>query len=104
MANRLNDIAISMLIVLTVLQVADVLTTYYIVKRGIGYESNRAMAWLIARLGLVAGLVLAKAAIVLLLYLLVLPDPHAAYVLAALIGLYTWVLANNAGVIRRART
>lgn len=97
------SLSISLLIGFSLLQIADVGTTYYIIKRGIGYESNKAMEWLIGRIGLIAGLALPKAVIILLAYLLVLPAPHAAYVLGALIALYTWVVVHNAGVIRRAR-
>lgn len=88
-------------LVLVLLQVADVATTYRIIRKGMGREANPVMAWLIAKLGLALGLVAPKMAMLALVYLFVLEQ--CPYVLAPLIALYLWAIFNNAKVIRATR-
>lgn len=94
---------IHLLILLAVLQVADVASTAYAIRRGIGHETNPVMVWLIDHLGLALGLLLPKVALLSLLYLYALTYPlFAAYVLGAMSALYAWVVFSNFRVIRAA--
>lgn len=85
---------------LVVLQLADVATTYYIIRTKIGHEANPIMAWLMNKLGLVAGLLLPKAVLATVLYALVQLRGIPIWALLVALALYVWVIFNNAGVIR----
>lgn len=92
-----------LLILLAVLQVVDVASTAYAIRRGIGYEANPVMAWLIDRLGLVLGLLLSKVVMLSLLYLYSLTYPlFAAYVLGGMSALYAWIVFGNVRVVLAA--
>lgn len=92
-------------ILLAVLQIADVGSTAYAIKRGIGHEANPVMVWLIDQLGLVIGLLLPKIVMLLLLYFYALTYPlFAAYVLGAMSVLYAVVVFKNTGFIYYAIT
>lgn len=88
-------------IFLVALQVADVATTAYAIRRNVGREANPIMAWLIDDLGLAVALLLPKAIMLFLLYRYVLPGEFAAPILGAFIALYAWVVFCNVMVIRR---
>lgn len=91
---------IYLFILLFALQVADVASTAYAIKRGIGHEANPVMAWLIDRLGLALGLLLPKAVMLSLLYSYALTYPlFAAYVLGAMSALYAWIVFRNVRVV-----
>ena len=85
---------------LVALQLADVATTFYIIRTKIGHEANPIMAWLMDKLGLVAGLLLPKAALATVLYALVQLHGIPNWALLVVLALYVWVILNNAGVIR----
>lgn len=93
---------IYLFILLFALQVADVASTAYVIRRGIGHEANPVMGWLISRLGLTLGLLLPKLAMLVLIYLYVLPVAYAVPILSALIALYAWIVFKNVRVIRAA--
>lgn len=77
---------------LTALQLADVYTTRRILIAG-GKELNPMMRWLIRKLGVMPGLIIPKAFLLILAYIVLLPYP---WVLGALCGLYVGVLVHNA--------
>jgi hypothetical protein len=83
------------------LQIADAATTYYIIRHSVGHERNAVMAWIFSKVGLPAGLLLPKMVAVGGMYMCVLPTAYATYILGALVMLYSWVIFNNVGVIRR---
>jgi nitrate/nitrite transporter NarK len=78
-------------IVLAILQAADAWLTYRIIDAG-GRELNPVMRFLIARLGLVPGLLLPKVALLVLLALFL--PAHPVFMLL-IDCLYAWVVAHN---------
>lgn len=95
-------------IALAILQIPDTYTTYVIVHRQGGRERNPVMRWLIRQLGVLPGLIAGKAlAVSLAGYALYAGVPLLPYwgffvvlgLLAALIGLYAWVVYNNYQII-----
>jgi hypothetical protein len=94
-------LAWALVALLAVLQLGDMLTTLRVLAQG-GREVNRVMAWLMRKLGRVGALAF-KAALVLAIavaFALLLPARFAVGLLAALCGLYVWVVAHNWGQIR----
>ncbi|HJV51409.1 MAG TPA: DUF5658 family protein [Noviherbaspirillum sp.] len=95
---------------LAVFQVMDIATTYYIIRKGIGYEANRMIARLIDDMGLLPGLVIPKVLVMIPAYMAV-TAPIAVHwaalaqdaILAALVLLHIAVVTNNLLVIRRGR-
>lgn len=87
------------LIALILLQIADGLTTYAIIKHG-GYERNPAVRWVMAKLGLIPALIAVKVWAIGLLFILYL-IPLGTYAMIPLALLYVWVVANNVRVYRR---
>lgn len=94
---------------LTLLQIADVCTTWHIVHSGIGHEANRFLARLIDDIGLLPGLILPKVLVMVPAYMSARTplaerwaDLTQAAILAALVVFYVWVVFNNLRVIRRA--
>lgn len=83
------------LILFALLQVADIFTTWKVLSQG-GRELNPVMAWVMGRLGVLPGLVLAKLA---LLGLLVSCPPNLM-VMAGLCVLYAAVVVRNWRLIK----
>lgn len=81
-----------------VLQVLDMTSTLAAIRRG-AREANPLVAWLMRRLGRVAGLALAKGVGVALALALWRLD--ALWELWALAALYLWVVFHNRRVARR---
>ncbi|HJV54317.1 MAG TPA: DUF5658 family protein [Noviherbaspirillum sp.] len=96
-------------VVLVLLQIADVCTTWHIIRSGIGHEANRLIARIIDDIGLLPGLVLPKVLVMVPAYMSAITPLDVRWVdltqtgiLAALVLFYVWVVANNVRVIRRA--
>ncbi|MEJ2803141.1 DUF5658 family protein [Comamonadaceae bacterium PP-2] len=93
-------------ILLCVLNLADIYTTYRILGRG-GSELNPIMAKLFARVGVLTGLLLVKTPLVAGLGLLVfLRDLQGLYwllLLAAACAVYVYVVWNNLREMRKQR-
>lgn len=89
----------ALLAILILLQIADGLTTYAIIKRG-GTERNPAVRWVMAKLGMIPALIAVKAWAVGLLFVLYL-IPNGIYGMIPLALLYGWVIWNNVRVYRR---
>ena len=90
-----------MLVVLAVLQIADVWTTNRVIANG-GREDNPALAWIMERLGgawWLAKLAIAGAAVYILYRLG--PQPIAIGTAAVLVAAYAWVVRHNWRVWRR---
>ena len=95
--------ALALLIFITALQIADVFTTYVRIRAGVAREGNPLVAWLIAKLGLGAGLSAAKlpvaAGIAYWVWLaLAVPASLSAIVLGAMAAVavfYGWVVWSN---------
>lgn len=92
--------------VLAVLQIADVCTTWFIIRCGIGHEGNPLVAGAIRSLGLLPGLVLPKVLVMVLVYASArqpLAIPFADYlqtaILAALLLWYLRVVLGNLLII-----
>lgn len=89
-----------LLVIFIILQLADLYTTYTIIKTGKGYEANPLLAWIFDRIGYVYGLLIFKGlAIAIGLY--VIQFWNGYYVLAPLVALYTWVVYNNYKVLNK---
>lgn len=87
------------LILFAVLQLADIATTYYALERQTGNrEANPVMDRLFRRTGVLPGLLLAKA--VLLMLVVSFLTEHAA-ILGMLCLLYVYIVARNLYVIFR---
>lgn len=85
----------ALIVALIVLNVADVYTTYQLLKAG-GSELNKAVAWLIAKCGLVAGLVASKLPVVPLVVLSVYEETVIGQVmLGVLCACAGWVVWHN---------
>jgi len=86
------------------LQALDGWTTYRIISRGVGYERNPVIQWLIDRLGLYGGLFAGKGAVAALVALgapLGWWDGEIElYLLFGLAGLYSFVVVNNYRILR----
>lgn len=96
--------------ILVLLQIADVCTTFYIVRTGIGREANRLLARIIDDIGLLPGLTLPKVLVMVPAYMSATTplavrwaDLTQTGILVAVLLFYVWVVLNNLGVIRRAR-
>jgi len=82
--------------ILIVLQIADYWTTMKVLQQG-GHENNRVVAWIMQRLGVVAGLMLVKVfamgiAPVAIYYL---GGGYASALLGAGCVLYAWIVLDN---------
>jgi len=81
---------------LIVLQIADYWTTMKVLRQG-GHENNPVVAWIMQRLGVVAGLALVKVfamgvAAVVIYYL---GGDYASALLGAGCMLYAWIVLDN---------
>lgn len=85
--------------ILIALQIADIATTYLALTRAGAREANPVVAWFIARLGLLPGLIIAK--IVLVVPVIALGAKMPAVLISG-IALYAAVIVNNLIVVRRA--
>lgn len=84
-------------------QVADFATTRFAISKGWAREANPIVAWLITKLGLTGGLLVAKGTI-FMLGLLCLTEPVFNWfdfgVWAAMTCAYTYAILHNLSVIR----
>lgn len=88
----IHILAVILFIIVAALQVADGYLTWRILGLG-GRELNPLIRFLMDRLGVVPGLVLAKLVLVVVIFYLVLVDQVTAL---ALVGaLYAWVVGHN---------
>jgi len=90
-----------MLYFLIILQLADIATTHYALRTGIGREANPVLKRLFDKFGHEVVLIAAKGAFITLLW--IWQDYTHVYALVFLCGLYAWVIGNNVNVIRKAR-
>ena len=90
------DIEIMLLGLFLLLQVADYWTTMRILKQG-GHENNRVVAWIMQRLGVVAGLMLVKVFVmgVVAVVIYYLGGDYALPLLGAGCVLYAWIVLDN---------
>lgn len=94
-----------MLHLIIALQLADIATTHYALKSGIGTEANPVLRKLFDRFGHEPVLLAIKGAFIALLVWAV-PHIEAAGYQSVLWGIavfYVWVLVNNARVILKSR-
>lgn len=83
------------------LQLADIVTTHYVLKKRIGTEANPVMRWLFDQFGHLPVLLVIKGALIAFFWWWVPQvDERLVWALAAL---YAWVVWNNAQVIKNAR-
>lgn len=87
----MHFLCLVLFILVAALQAADGFLTWRVLRAG-GRELNPAVRFLIERIGLVPGLVLAKLALVILVGLY-LRDQVAA--LLPIVALYAWVVRHN---------
>ena len=95
---------ILLIIVLLVLQGLDIYTTYKVISSGKGYEANPVMAWVISKLGLLKGLVIAKRTIftpcLFGFWFIHLTAPITLLlVLGLLTFIYSWIVYHNYKVL-----
>jgi hypothetical protein len=76
-----------------VLQVADVLTTMYILKRGI--ERNLVLKWIMDKIGVIPTLVISKVIIILLVWWLTQANAYGTHTLIIICVLYVGILTWN---------
>jgi len=86
-------------ILLTLLQLADAWTTHRVISKG-GRELNPILAWLFNQIGHIAGLIIAKGGVILILWLalpaiLALPAHIGAISLWVLVAAYVVAVGNN---------
>jgi hypothetical protein len=86
----------ALFILLVILQLADVATTHYALRTGKAKESNAIMAWLMARLGVLTALVIAKIPFLAVAWF------AGWWATALLCVYYVWVAWNNFRVIKSA--
>ena len=81
---------------LIVLQIADYWTTMRVLRQG-GHENNLVVAWIMQRLGVVAGLMLVKvfAAGVAAVVIYYLGGKYASALLGGGCVLYAWIVVDN---------
>lgn len=90
-------ISLAFFLLLFVLQIADIWTTWRVLSLG-GHEENPPLAWLMRHIGVVPALVLVKLVAMTPLVMLVKVSgaaPLVQFILALSIGLYTWVVFHN---------
>ena len=82
--------------ILIVLQIADYWTTMRVLRQG-GHENNLVVAWIMQRLGVVAGLMLVKvfAAGVAAVVIYYLGGKYASALLGGGCVLYAWIVLDN---------
>jgi hypothetical protein len=88
-----------MIYLLIALQLADLATTHYVLRKGIGTEANPLLKRLFDKFGHERVLLITKAAFIVWLLLLQGFIPDA--VLWLLVAFYVWVVVNNLRVIRK---
>ena len=79
------------IVILLILQALDGATTYYGITKAGAQELNPAVKWAMDKVGLVPAIALMKAAVCLVLLLIVLPP----WMYWCLIALYVAVVGNN---------
>lgn len=94
----------ALFILIVLLNIADVYTTNRILRRG-GSERNPLMAKVFSLIGVLPGLLLVKAAIVLALWWAFihqgLQGPFFIGLLVLICAVYVWVVAHNLREIRK---
>ena len=88
-----------MIILLAMLQVLDVATTWYAIEKAGAGEGNPVARWFIEKLGLIPGLLALKGTLAALLWL----TGISGIVLQFACALYVFVVLNNAYVIYRGK-
>lgn len=86
-------------LVLILLNVVDLASSYFIFSRGFGHEGNKFMASLIARAGLLPGLALPKLLMLIAVGVLVSIPTVPWYALGILVLFYLWVAYNNLAIV-----
>ena len=89
------------IIALIILQLADIATTHYALRTGIGYEANPFLRKLFDKFGHEVVLLAMKGAFIV--FLLAFHQHIAIWAVAILLGLYIWIIANNVSVIQKGR-
>lgn len=89
-----------MIYALLALQVADLATTLYVLRRGAGAEGNKLAAWLMARLGPELAAVLIKSAVAAIIW--TLRDEFAPWAMAGMIVVYVLIVGNNLRFVMRS--
>ena len=95
------DVHLILLVALIALQVADIATTHYVLKTGIGTEANPVLNKLFQKFGHEPVLLTTKGAFIV--FLLVVQSQLPAWVLGGLGVFYVAIVGNNVNVILRSR-
>ena len=95
------DIHLILLVVLIALQVADIATTHYVLKTGIGTEANPVLNKLFQKFGHEPVLLTTKGAFIV--FLLVVQHLIPVWALGGMVAFYLWVIWNNVRVIQKAK-
>lgn len=90
-----------MLYLLILLQLADMVTTHYALKSGIGTEANPVLRKLFDKFGHEPVLLITKAAFIAFLWHF--QDLITPLAYGVLLGIYVWVVANNVRVLLQAK-
>lgn len=90
--------SIILFVALCLLQVLDVYSTKRLLDANAAHEANIVMAFLVKKLGTLAGLALPKMAALVLLYLYAMQYPNGLF---ALVAVYVAVVVNNFTLMRK---
>ncbi len=82
------------------LQVLDIVSTYQVITSGKGTEANKAMKWLMDRIGLIPALVVSKAVFIgiLVAACLIYPSMYLTIALFFVVGGYILLVINNLSI------
>lgn len=89
-----------MLYLLIALQVADIITTI-IALRGPAHEANPIVAWFIAKIGLVPGLIVTKGLAIAFFWYFQAQIPEVVFML--LCAFYVYIIYHNVQTIQKGR-
>jgi hypothetical protein len=93
---------IILLIIFGILQAGDGWTTWEALRKPGNYEANKAVKWIMARIGVIPALILLKGGITVLMGAAVYyaPSIYLTVALAGLCCLYAWIVFNNYKLIK----
>lgn len=89
----------ALFVVLAVLQCVDIYTTYTVIVKQKGRELNPIMDYIMGKLGILRGLIVAKSVLLAVIYCM--PEASKAIVLWFGVALYVIIAYNNIKVMRR---
>jgi len=92
------DLIKLLFIVFVLLQAADAVTTTIVLDKG-GREANPVMKWLFDRFEVIPTFIVTKGVVISFFW--VYAEAIPVWLWLGMIGLYTWVVYNNLGVIEK---